>query len=102
MFLLPWCAPVFGVLFPKMLGNNSLLLRFGFRNRFLVLFCLCSCFLVGVLVPKMLGKSSLLLRSGFRNPFSGTNFCFCFLIGSGVFRLRVAHVFACLFFFALP
>ena len=68
-----WCfayvfAYLLGFLFPKMLGKNSLLLRFGFRDPFSganfcfccldaalcfsVVFCLCFCIFVGLSVPE--------------------------------------------------
>ena len=111
-------AYLLGFSFPRMLGKNSLLLRFGFeipfRGRafvFVVLmlpyvfrWCFAYVFvhLLGFSFPRMLGKNSLLLRFGFEIPFRERTFVFVVLLRSSVFRWCFANVFAYLLGLVVP
>ena len=118
LFFRWWCFVVCMLIFflhRKMLGKNSLLLRFGFGN-VLVFgsdFCFCcfvapSCFsvlfppqfclLIGSFVPKMLGKNSFFLGSGFEIHFRAQIFLLlshCALVAFS--QWRFAYVFTYLF-----
>ena len=87
--------------FPRMLGKNSLLLRFGFEIVFrgqifvfavLLLPCVFRwsfayvfAYLLGSSFPRMLGKNSLLLRFGFEIPFRERTLVFVVLLHPSVF-----------------
>ena len=71
----------------KFSGANFCFFAFGSGRCFLVLFCLCFCFIMWHCSPESRLKNSLLVRRAFWEKFSGANFCFlafvsgwCFLV----------------------
>ena len=86
----------------EIFGSEFLFLAFVSGWCFLVLFCLCFCFIMWHCSPESRIKNSLLVRCAFWKKFSGANFCFLPLCPVGVFWWSFAYVFSSLCGLVLP
>ena len=104
--LTAFCRRLSPFLVEKFSGANFCFLAFGSGRCFLVLFCLCFCFIMWHCSPESRLINSLIVRCAFWKKFSGANFCnkFCFLtfVPGWCFWCCFAYVFALLCGIVLP